>query len=850
MIRLDHGWTLCETPANAWDLPPLGGTGTDAHADTQREAPSWWPATVPGTAASDLAAAGQYLASQPRPLHDHDLWYRHNLTGHGPHHLRFEGLATVAEVFLDGVRLARHTHMFAPLELPVTLHGNHTLHLVFRSLGQHLQTLKPPRARWRVAMAEPAQLRAIRTTLIGHLPSWCPPVDVVGPWQPVTLVQPDDVTDVRLAAQLDGDTGHLRVHLRSARALHGWQVHCHGQHAPLVAAAVADDPAARPLWQAQLTLPTPPRWWPLGYGPAILLDVTLCPPDTPASPAPTAPTGPDTPAPPLLRPMGLGRVGFRDVTVDRQADGKGFQLRVNGVAVFARGAVFTPAHLLDPAHDAANQAQLHTLAHLGVNMVRLPGPLSYMGPGFFDTCDTLGLMVWQDLMLANFDYPWADPGFAADLLQELDAQVATRAGHPSLVVVCGGSEIHQQAAMLGLPEAKRRIPFLEDTLPAWCATHCPGRVVLPSTPWGGALPFSVREGVSHCFGVGAYERDLGDARRTAPRFAAECLALAHVPEPVSLHALGVPAVHHPDWKAGVPRDRHASWDFEDTRDHYLQRLFQVDPQALRRTDAQRYLALSRAVSAHVLHQTLAEWRHPGSPTAGALVFTSTDLRTGAGWGLLAVDGEPKAAAQGFAQAAQPLALLLTDEGNDGLDIHLVNDHPHAHAFTLHVALLRQGRQPVAEGSLPVQVPAHGHLSLNATEVLGAFADVTYAYRFGPPAHDAVVVTATPEASEPSEPLQAVHFPLGLNTDRTELGLSAHLVSTPQGWCLELSTTTLARFVHIQDDSHRPRHNHFHLVPGHPRRVPLHPRPGSTPTPPQGTVHALNGLQAVAYGGAP
>lgn len=839
MIPLDHGWTLCETPANAWDLPPADGT--HAATDAQREAPRWWPATVPGTAAAALAAAGQYAPAQPRPLHDHDVWYRNTLTGHGLHQLRLEGLATVAEVFLDGVGLARHTHMFAPLELPISLHGTHTLHLVFRSLKQHLQTLKPPRARWRVAMAEPAQLRAVRTTLIGHLPSWCPLLDVVGPWQPVTLAQLDDLTDVRLSAHLDADTGHLRVTLRSARALQGWQVHCHGHTTPLVCTApTPGNPATPPTWQAHLTLPNPPRWWPRGHGPATLLDVTLCPPDTPAQP--------DTPAPP---PLPLGRVGFRHVAVDTQADGKGFQLQVNGVPVFARGAVFTPAHLLDPAHDAANQAQLHTLAQLGANMVRLPGPLCYMGPGFFDACDTLGLMVWQDLMLANFDYPWSDPAFAADLLRELDAQIATRAGHPSLVLVCGGSEIHQQAAMLGLPEAKRRIPFLEHDLPAWCATHCPGRVVLPGTPWGGALPFSVREGVSHCFGVGAYERDLGDARRTAPRFAAECLALAHVPEPVSLQPLGVPAVHHPDWKAGVPRDRHASWDFEDTRDHYLQRLFQVAPQALRRTDAARYLALSRAVSAHVLHQTLAEWRHPGSPTAGALVFTSTDLRTGPGWGLLAVDGEPKAAAHGFAQASQPLALLLTDEGNDGLDIHLVNDHPCAHAFTLHVALLREGRQPVAEGSLPVQVPAHGHLSLNATEVLGAFADVTYAYRFGPPAHDAVVVTATPLANptEPTEPLQAVHFPLGLNTDRTDLGLSAHLVSTPQGWCLELASTTLARFVHIQDDSHRPLHNHFHLVPGHPRRVPLHPRPG-TPAAPQGTVQALNGLQAVAYGTPP
>src|SRR5260370_624986 len=87
-------------------------------------------------------------------------------------------------------------------------------------------------------------------------------------------------------------------------------------------------------------------------------------------------------------------------------------------------------------------------------------------------------------------------------------------------------------------------------------------------------------------------------RSSATRLAPGWLAFANVPGADALEELGAggAVVHHPRWKAGVQRDAGAGWDFDDVRDHYLRVLFELDPVALRSTDPERYLELSRTVS--------------------------------------------------------------------------------------------------------------------------------------------------------------------------------------------------------------------------------------------------------------
>lgn len=810
-VALADAWSLTSTPPNACATP------ADLPAAAERLA-----ATVPGTVAGALRAHGRWSLDAPTPLHDRDHWYRRRLDLTGRRILRFDGLATLAQVFLDGREILASADMFLAHEVEVDCLPGQELAIVFRSLTAHLAGIEPKRARWRSTLVPEQRLRAVRTTLLGHMPSWCPPVDVIGPFRPIVAIDPAEnpIRDARLTAEFDGIDGHLEVRITAMTGLApaGAVVRCAGCEAPI---AIGPDGVA----VAHLHLAGIAPWWPATHGAPVLHPVVV------------EIAGASHP---------LGRVGFRRVAVDRGRDGKGFGLRINGLDLFARGVVWTPSDVVTLAGDrAAVAADLDRIAEAGLNMVRVAGIGAYEAAAFHDLCDERGILVWQDLMFANFDYPAADPAFVDLCRREAEQVLGRLAGSPSLAVVCGGSEVTQQAAMTGLPPTRWGNALFDEILPEIAARIVPSVPWLRSTPDGGPMPFCVDHGVGHYFGVGAYRRPLDDARRAFVRFAAECLAFAHVPDAVGLaRALPVAPVHHPRWKQRVPRDLGAAWDFEDTRLHYEAEIFRVDPHALRQEIPALYLDLARATTAHVVEETIRAFRRPGSPTRGALVLLHRDPWFGAGWGLVDALGVPKSSFHALARASRPVAVLLCDEGVNGLDVHLLNETDAPVAGRLDLVCLAEGRRPAIAAARTVEIPARGTLTFAATDLFGGFFDTTRAYRFGPPAHDATHARLT--AADGATLAEAFHFPLGRTLERRPCGLTARVEAGAGGWRLIVAATALATSVTIVDEGFVAEDDGFHLAPGE-RSLRLIPRPGTAPeTRPDGEVRALGATETARY----
>ena len=681
-------WWLCASNAPS-DAPPR-----DAH---------WIAAGAPTTAAAALRAAGRWsLDGPPRDFDTETWWFRARFDAVGAAQvLGLDGIATNTQVWLNGERIAQGTNMFVrhrvDVETLLRRTGNELL-IRCEPLGAALNA-KRPRPRWRAPMVAHQQLRWHRTTLLGRTPGWSPPAAPVGPWRDVWLDTGDRLLldSLWLRARVDGGDGVI-----------DWDV---GTSTPveLVIAREGKEWTSR---GGPLRVPQAALWWPHTHGEPAVYEARLR-------------TG--------SREFTLPPVGFRTIAVDT-SDG-GFGLQVNGQAVFCRGAVWTPLDAVGlRASSERYAAALAQVCDAGMNMLRVAGTMVYEEDAFYEACDRAGVLVWQDFMFANMDYPAQDEAFARSVDVEVRQQLQRLHGHPCLAVLCGNSEAEQQAAMWGAPRDAWQQPLFHQVLPRLCDELAPGIPYWPSSAHGGALPQQPDQGTSSYYGVGAYLRPLEDARASQLKFATECLAFANVPDDGTIARMPAGAAA---WKERTPRDLGAAWDFEDVRDHYLELLHGVQARQLRRSDRERYLELSRRITGELMARTFSDWRRPGSTCRGALVLMLRDLWPGAGWGLLDDQGVPKPCWEALKRVLQPIAVLLTDEGMNGLSAHVLNETGRARRLRLRLRATL-GEVTVADAQRDLDVPARGAVTVPCAGLLDHFLDLNWSHRFGTRPCDAVV----------------------------------------------------------------------------------------------------------------
>ena len=809
------GWQAC-------------ATAPDAVTDPASPALTWGVASEgPSlTAAESMRKAGTFSLddARPRRFDADDWWFRARLPsvdlapgGGSELALDIGGIATIADVWLDGTPLLASDNMFRSHE-QILARGGGELVIRCRSLDALLGARRP-RPRWKAPMIENQQLRWFRTTLLGRTPGWSPPAAPVGPWRAVQLEHRRGIalSDVSLRPRVSGTTGMVDVTCR-VRSL--------GQEpaTPREVVLVIErgerqhrttlERAADGMFTGLLSIPDVERWWPHTHGEPALYSARLH-------------VGDASEQAPLV--ADLGAIGFREITRDGD-----FSIAVNGAPLFCRGACWTPLDVVTLTADRPAYARALVQARdAGMNMLRVGGTMTYESDDFYDLTDELGILVWQDFMFANMDYPEEDASFVEGVEIEARQLLARLEGRPSLAVLCGNSEGEQQAAMFGAPRERWSPKLFHEVLRGVASERCPDVPYWPSSAHGGAFPHEARVGTTSYYGVGAYLRPVDDARRAEVRFATECLAFANVPErpPPSLK------VHHAAWKARTPRDLGAGWDFDDVRDHYVEQVFRLDPVALRYADHDRYLALGRAATGEIMAAVFGEWRRAGSTCRGGLVWFLRDLWAGAGWGVVDAGGQPKSAYWYLRRALAPIAAHLSDEGTSGLYVHLTNERPELLGGELELSLFRAGEIEVGSAKRAVTIEPRGSLSMAVAEAFDGFMDLSYAYRFGPPACDLAIATLRVEGR--GQVAQAFHFPLGLPSAR-ELDLGLVATARPRadgGFEVSVRTRRFAQSLVIEAEGFAADDAWFHLAPGGERTVYLRRTSGSGPL--KGTVQALN-----------
>lgn len=496
------------------DVTPLNEGWSLRHED------ALLPARVPGCVHTDLLAA-QVI---PDPFIGHNeteiAWVGrrawsyvselHHSSEHERAELVFEGLDTAAEVVLAGESLGTTRNMHRVHRFDVTGRAGR-LEVRFASAYDEADRVRALTAERPNAYPEPFQY--IRKMACSFGWDWGPTVVTAGMWRPVRLEHWSTarLAEVRPLVSVDGSTGHVELRVRTERTANGT-----GRRLTLRATVAGTE--AEIAFEGDsavlcLNVENPAPWWPRGYGdqPLYDLDVTLLDERGERLDAWTR------------------RVGFRTVEADRSADshGTGFTFVVNGVRIFARGVNWIPDDVL-PSRVTPERyrKRLTQAAEANVDLIRIWGGGIYEDHAFYDVCDELGLMVWQDFPFACAAYPEEQP-LRGEVEAEARDNVIRLMPHASLVLWNGNNE-----NLWGFRDWDWEQPLAGNSwgegyylgmLPRIVAELDPTRPYTAGSPWSGSWdhhPNDPRHGTHHSWEVWN-RQDYAEYRADVPRFCAE-----------------------------------------------------------------------------------------------------------------------------------------------------------------------------------------------------------------------------------------------------------------------------------------------------------------------------------------
>jgi len=442
---------------------------------------------------------------------------------------------------------------------------------------------------------------------------------------------------------------------------------------------------------ASLTLEKPQLWWPAGQGPQHLYELRATWSDA------------DGVATPFVKRLGLRTLEL--VTKkDRSPKGQpseSFCFKVNGRPIFLKGGDFIPCDAyVDRCTPGVTRHLLTSMVEANMNAVRSWGGGWYEPDSFYDLCDELGLLVWQDFKMACAIYP-DSPELMREYEAEVRYQVRRLQSHACVALWCGDNENlsgirHWWARLPESPRLKRVYARVMGLVGKTCRAEDPTRRFWISSPSNGSLvgePDDPNRGDVHYWKVWHGGRPFSDYLTVKSRFTSE-FGFQSFPEPATLDAV-LP-----------PGERNVSSHCVEHHQRSPEGIARIAGTLTRELPTagsfESFCRLSQINQADAIRTAVEHWRRLKPWCMGALYWQINDNWPVASWSSIDYYGRWKALHHTVGRAFAPLlASILVQDGR--LEVWASSDVPKSLTLKGSLSIRAWSGKKIGEHSLSLRL---------------------------------------------------------------------------------------------------------------------------------------------------